>query len=178
MGAVDIGGSVPPNYTIGAIIGAAYAITSGQDPQAALVIAIPVALLGSVFELFAKTVCVFFVNAAERMADKLNIRGMAWMLHLGNIAHGLAYAIPTFVALALGVDFVTKLTSNMLVWLENGLKVAGGILPALGFALLLSTLVTPLMFPFFFIGFLLAAYTNMGVLGVALLAFLVAIVIQ
>ena len=178
MGAVDIGGAVPPNYTIGGILGAAFAITSGQDAQAALVIAIPAALLGSFFEMFAKTICVFFVNAAERMAEQINTRGMAWMLHLGNITHALAYAIPTFIALAVGVDVVQTLSENMPGWLENGLSVAGGILPALGFALLLSTLATPLMFPFFFIGFLLAAYTDMGVLGVALLAFLVAIVMK
>ena len=178
MGAVDIGGSVPPNYTIGGILGAAFAITSGQDAETALVIAIPAALLGSFFEMFAKTICVFFVTAAERLAEQVNALGMAWMLHLGNIVHALAYAVPTFIALAVGVDVVQALSENMPEWLENGLSVAGGILPALGFALLLSTLATPIMFPFFFIGFLLAAYTDMGVLGVALLAFLVAIVMK
>ena len=70
MGATDIGGAAPPNYTIGAVLGTAFAISSGQDIQAALVIAIPAALVGTLFEIFAKTICTFFVDAAERAADK------------------------------------------------------------------------------------------------------------
>src|SRR4051812_6678333 len=47
MGAADIGGSVPPNYTIGSILGAAFAISSGQGTETALLVAIPASLLGS-----------------------------------------------------------------------------------------------------------------------------------
>lgn len=100
------------------------------------------------------------------------------MMHLGNVVHFLADAIPTFIALALGADAVKTLMHDIPHWLNNGISAAGNLLPALGFALLLSTLASPAMLPFFFIGFLIAAYTKMGVLGVAALAFLVAIIIQ
>lgn len=72
MGAADIGGTVPPNYNIGSILGAAFAISSGGSTSTALLIAIPAALLGSFAELLAKTVSVFFVNAADKMAEKGN----------------------------------------------------------------------------------------------------------
>jgi PTS system mannose-specific IID component len=171
MGAADIGGTVPPNYTIGSILGAAFAISSGQGIETALLIAIPAALLGSFCELLAKTVSVFFVNMADKMAETGNWKGISRVLHLGNLAHFLADAIPTFIALVLGANAVKTITSDIPEWLKNGISVSGSILPALGFALLLSSLASPALFPFFFIGFLLAAYTNMGVLGVAVLAF-------
>src|SRR5690606_34199229 len=65
MGAVDIGGSVPPNYAIGAVLGTAFAISTGQGIEAALLVAIPASLLGSFFEVLAKTFSSEFVNAAE-----------------------------------------------------------------------------------------------------------------
>lgn len=178
MGAADIGGSVPPNMVIGSILGTAFAIVSGQGLETGLVIAIPAALLGVTFEAFAKTVCVFFVTAAERYADEGNAAGVAWMMHLGNVVHFMATALPTFFALALGAEAVTTLTSTMPVWLTAGVKVAGSVLPALGFALLLNSLGARHLMPFFFIGFLLAAYTSFGVLGVAILGFLAAYLIM
>lgn len=178
MGATDIGGSVPPNYNIGSILGAAFAISSGQGISTAVLIAVPAALLGSFAELLAKTVSVFFIHAADRMADDGNYKGIARMLHLGNLVHFLADAIPTFIALTLGANAVKAIMNDIPHWLQNGITATGDLLPALGFALLLSTLASPAMFPFYFIGFLLAAYTKMGVLGVAVMALLVAIVLQ
>ena len=178
MGATDIGGAAPPNYTIGAVLGTAFAISSGQDIQAALVIAIPAALVGTLFEIFAKTICTFFVNAAERAAKNGNTNRISLVVHSGNLLHALSYAVPTFLALAIGADMVNTIIAGIPEWLENGIRVAGNILPALGFGLLLSSLVSPLLFPFFFAGFLGAAYLNIGVLGMALFGFLIAFIIQ
>lgn len=178
MGASDIGGSVPPNYNIGSILGTAFGIAAHQGIGAAILIAVPAALLGSFFELLAKTVSVFFVNAAERYADKAQDRGIALMVHLGNAVHFLADAVPTFVALAIGVEAVRALAASIPHWLTAGINLAGNMLPALGFALLLNSLVTPALFPFFFLGFLLAAYTQFNILGVAALAVVMAAIMQ
>lgn len=178
MGAVDIGGSVPPNYAIGAVLGTAFAIATGQGVETALLIAVPAALLGSFFEVLAKTFSSFFVNAAERAADRGDDRSIAMFMHLGNLLHFLAYALPTFIALALGASAVQRLAASIPPWLNSGISVAGKMLPALGFALLLNSLAPGTMLPFFFVGFLLAAYTNWGVLGIAVLAILIALIIQ
>ena len=178
MGAADIGGSVPPNYNIGSVVGTALAIASGQGIETALLIAIPAALLGSFCEVLAKTFSVFFVNAAERLAEKGDDKGIVRMIHIGNAAHFLADAIPTFIALKLGAEAVKLIVDDIPAWLKSGITVAGNILPALGFALLLSTLASRVLFPFFFIGFLIPSYMKVSVLGVALLAFLIALIIQ
>ncbi len=178
MGASDIGGSVPPNYNIGSILGTAFGIAAHQGIGAAILIAIPAALLGSFFELLAKTVSVFFVNVAERYADRGQEGGIAAMVHTGNAVHYLAEALPTFVALAIGVEAVKAVAGAIPQWLYAGINLAGNMLPALGFALLLNSLVTPALFPFFVLGFLLAAYTPFNVVGVAGLAVLVAAVMQ
>ena len=50
----------------------------------------------------------------------------------------------------------------------SGLTAAAGILPALGFALLAEMLFSKEVAPYFFLGFLLAAYLQVPVLGIAL----------
>lgn len=178
MGAADIGGSVPSNYAIGSALGTYFAVASKLSIEQALAIAIPAALLGSFFELFAKTIGVFFVNAAERMAEKSNVKGIAVLTHLGNIAHGLSYAIPVFIAVQIGADMVSSFMASIPAWLNLGITLAGKTLPALGFALLLSSLATNKLIPFFFIGFVITVYTSTGVVGTAILAVLVAIVLM
>lgn len=175
MGAADIGGSVPPNYTIGGVVGTALAIASGQGLETALVIAVPAALLGSFFELLAKTASTFFVNAAERYADKGNDEGISLVMHLGNLFHFMADAIPTFIALVAGAEAVKMMAVGIPAWLKGGISVAGNMLPALGFALLLNSLAPGALMPFFFIGFLVAAYLKMNILGVAMLGLSVAL---
>jgi len=177
IGAADVGGSVPPNLPIGSILGTAFAIKAGLKPEQALVIAVPAALLGAFGELTAKAVSSFLVPRAERYAETANTRGIAITMHVGNLIHGLCIAIPAYLGLRLGTDAVKNLADSIQGPVQDGLTVAGAVLPALGFALLMNTLVTPALMPFFFIGFLLAAYTNFGVLGVALLGFMIAAVL-
>ena len=178
MGAASYGGSVPANVAVGSTIGTAFAITSGATPEEALVIAVPAAMLGAFLEMFAKSACVFCVTFAEKYADEADTRGISRMLHIGNLFHFLSFAIPTFIALALGADYVGTMVAGIPPWLNSGVQVAGKILPALGFGILLSTLSSKVYMPFFFIGFLFAAYTSFGVLGIAVLAILVSMVIM
>jgi PTS system mannose-specific IID component len=178
MGAVDIGGSVPSNYAIGSAIGTYFAITAKLSLEEALAIAIPAALVGSFFEVFAKTIGVFFVNAAEKLAEKSDVKGIARLTHLGNLAHGLAYAIPVFLAISVGQEVVSGFMAGVPEWFRLGMSLAGKTLPALGFALLLSSLAINKLIPFFFIGFFVAAYTTAGVVGTSVLAVLVAIVLM
>ncbi len=174
MGATAIGGSVPPNIPVGAVIGTAFAISAGLSVEEALVIAVPVALLGSLCELLAKTVSTIFVNAAEKYAEKENTRGISAMVHLGNIAHGLSTAIPVFVALVLGQNAVAAASTALPDAVRTGITVAGKILPTLGFGILLSTLASPAFMPWFFIGFAIAAYAGWGVLGVSFVGIMAA----
>ena len=176
MGVVEIGGGVNQNMAIGSTLGTAFAISAGLTIEEALLIAIPASIIGSFFELVAKTFSTFFVARAEAYADKNNDRGFAAMVHLGNGFHFLAVAIPTFLALALGTTAVQSFANAIPAWLSSGITVVGKVLPAFGFALLLNTIATTQLMPFFFIGFVLAAYVKFDVLGAALVGALIAAV--
>ena len=176
MGVVEIGGGVNQNMAIGSVLGTAFAISAGLTIEEALLIAIPASIIGSFFELVAKTFSTFFVARAEGYAEKNNAKGFSAMVHMGNGFHFLAVAIPTFLALALGTGAVESLANAIPAWLSSGISVVGHVLPAFGFALLLNTIATTQLMPFFFIGFVMAAYLKFDVLGAALVGALIAAV--
>ena len=174
MGVTEIGGGANINMPIGTVLGTAFAISSGLSVEEALLIAIPASVIGSFFEILAKTFATFFVARAEKFAQTRNTKGFSTMVHTGNIFHGLAFFLPTFLALLLGQSGVESLAASIPAWLNAGVKVIGQVLPALGFALLLNTIATKVSMPWFFIGFILAAYLKFDVLGAAIVGVIIA----
>ena len=58
----------------------------------------------------------------------------------------------------------------------DGLNIACGLLPALGFAMLASSMISKKMSPYFFLGFVLATYLKLGIIPIALLGTLVILI--
>jgi mannose/fructose/N-acetylgalactosamine-specific phosphotransferase system component IIC len=77
--------------------------------------------------------------------------------------------MPAFLAILLGVDAVKVLVEGMPMWLTNWFKVAGGILPALGFAMLYVMMSNKKLIPYFIVGFALAAFFNGSLISVAVI---------
>ncbi|GHJ41909.1 PTS sugar transporter subunit IIC [Streptomyces sp. TS71-3] len=178
IGAAPFGGTAPPNVAIATAVGTAFAVESHQGVQAALLAAVPAAVVGTLFELFAKTSCSFLVHPADRAAESASgsrIMGIVWT---ANAIHFLAYAVPTFLALYFGSGAVNSISHALDGDVGNGLNAAAAILPAVGFGILLSALYTKRLFPIFVIGFLIAVYTKFTVIGVGLLATAVVLVIM
>jgi fructoselysine/glucoselysine PTS system EIIC component len=178
IGAAAIGGTVPPNVAIATAVGTQFAIVSGQGVQGALVAAIPAAVVGTLFELFAKGSCSFLVHHADAAAEKGSARRIMTTVWIGNAIHFLAYAIPTFIALYFGSGAISSVSHALGGDTGKGLNAAAALLPAVGFGILLSVLYTKKLFPIFLVGFALAAYTDFTVIGVALLALALLLVIQ
>lgn len=170
MGAQAIGGSVPSNVAIASVLGTAVAVTSGSGLEGALLVAIPTAVVASSLELFAKTVCSFLAHGVDKYAADSNSGGISMMVQVGNLIHFLAYFLPTFLALYFGSEYITAMTTAIPGNIMAGIKAVGGLLPALGFGLLLNNLGVKKLMPYFFIGFAIAAYIPaFGVMGVAVL---------
>ena len=72
-----------------------------------------------------------------------------------------------------GSDKVTALVGNMPEFISTGMDIAGGLLPAMGFAMLARMIMKKDVAPFFFIGYFVVAYSGMTTTGVALFAILI-----
>lgn len=170
LGYISIGGAVPTDLTFAGVIGTAIAILSDVTPEVALTLAIPLGMVGTAAWFFRMTADSFFVHKAEKYALEGNIKKVAFMnIVPGQVIIFIFYAIPTFLAVYYGPTAVNALLKFLPWWGIKGLMVVGGILPALGIAILCKFMSNKIVTPFFFIGFILATFLGLDVIPIALL---------
>lgn len=176
LGVGTYGGSSMPDYVTGAIIGTAFAAISGRGIEFAIALAVPVGLLMVNLDIFGRFSNVFFAKRVEAAIEKMDLGAIKRNIWYGMIPWGLSRAFPVFVMLIFGKDIVNTLVENIPEWLTGGLSVAGGLLPAVGIAILLRYLPVKKYISFLLIGFFAAAYLAVPMLGVAILGVAMAVI--
>lgn len=174
LGVGTYGGASIPDYMTGAIVGTAFAVSSGQGLEFGLAIAVPVGLLMVQLDVLGRFCNTYFQHMADQGADEENYRKVELGNLLGMIPWGLSRALPIFLALFFGQDIVTTLLDASPEWLMNGLKVAGGLLPAVGIAILLRYMPLKSYWMYAIAGFVAATYLAVPMLGVALIGLVAA----
>jgi PTS system mannose-specific IIC component len=168
LGMGTYGGATIPDFMTGAILGTAFGALTGQGLAGGLAIAVPAALLMTQLDVFGRASTTVFIHAADRYIEKQDEKGFTRMHILGQLPWGLTRAIPVFLAIWLGSGPVQSFINWMPQWFMKGIRVAGAVLPALGFALLLTMLPAKRYWPFLVFGYVLFAYMKLPVLGIAL----------
>ena len=167
LGAVPIGASNPPDITSGAIIGTSFVILTGQEVGAAVALAVPVATLVLLFDnLQMMFILTWATHMADSYAKKGDYKKVEWVARFAAIVVGVAFY--------LGVPVIKDVLAVIPQFIIDGMDVAAGILPAVGFAMLARMIVTKELSPYLLAGFLLAAYMEMPVFGVALAGLVIA----
>lgn len=169
LGLWTYGGATIPDFQTGAIVGTAIGALGGGF-AAGFAVALPTALLMTQMDVLGRAVTTIFIHGADHYANEGNERGVSTMHLLGQLPWGLTRAIPVFLAVWLGAGPINTLIKTAPAWFSHGMSVVGHVLPALGFALLLTMLPLRRFWPFLLIGFVLFAYLKMPVIGIAILA--------
>jgi len=137
---------------------------------------VPVGLLMVQLDVLARFSNVFFSKRVEAAIERMDFKGMARNTWLGAFSWGLSRAIPVFLMLIFGQNLVNAITEYMPEWLMSGLSVAGGLLPAVGIAILLRYLPVKNYIAYLLIGFIAAAYLKVPMVGVAIMGVALAII--
>ena len=169
LGIGNFGGASIPDYMTGSLLGTVFAITSGQGAEFGVTLAIPIGLLMIQLDILARFSNTFFQHRAEKLVEEGKYDAAAKMNLFGLIPQSLSRMLPVFLAVVFGSTFVEVVVNNLPMWLMNGLKTAGGILPSLGIAILLRYLPVSKNIRYLIVGFFLAAYLGVPVLGAALI---------
>lgn len=179
MGFVSIGAAGPPNMQFGSIIATAFAIISGSSTETALTIAIPVAVAGEFLSIIMRMVIAQFSHVADKAIENGNYK-KAKHIHIwwSFIFNAFVYFIPIFLTIYFGAEMVADLVAAIPEVITNGLTVAGNLLSALGFAMLLSTMLSKKMFPYFLLGFLTVAYSGLDLIGLTMYAGILAFILD
>jgi len=176
LGIGTYGGATIPDYMSGALVGTTFAVISGQGLEFAIGLAVPIGLLLVQFDVLARFSNIVLLHKAEKYVENRDYKKMEVMNLLGIVTWGLSRALPVFCALYFGSGLVQNILDISPAWLLGGLKVAGGVLPALGVAILLRYLPIKTFFGYLLIGFVAAGYLKVPMLGAAFIGLGLAVI--
>ena len=175
LGVGTFGGASRIDANSGTLIATAFAVSSGMDPEQALaVLGVPVAAILVYTDIAGRFANTFFGHMCDADVEKMNWGAYNVHYWLGAVSWMLSRMLPVFLALAFGqpvVEAITAALNGDFAWLGAGLTVAGGALPAVGFAILLRYLPVKKHIAYLILGFVIAAllgtlFTNVaGVAG-------------
>lgn len=169
IGLVAAGSNLPADDCLAGLIAIPLALNTGLTPQLAIAIAVPVGVMGVFLDQFSKTINAFFAHMADKYAEEGNTRqltmtAIVWPTVLGFF---LRFPVP-FLANMYGKDSINTFLNSVPSWLIHGFSVAGGLLPALGFALTIFVIGKKSLLPWFFIGYFLVQFSGIPVFGAAI----------
>ncbi len=176
MGLVPLAGAQPPNVVLGSIIGTAFAIITSQTAEASILVAVPFAIFVQVCITFLFTAYSPLMSVADRYAKNLNFKGIADLNYFGMAILFVFYSTITFSVIYFGGESAQKLVQIIPNWIINGLQMAGGLMPAIGFGILLNIMLRKQYVAYFILGFLLAAYLKQPLLAIALVGVVFALI--
>lgn len=176
MGSISMGAYIPPDDLVGGILATAFAIHGGLSAETALTLSMPIAVLSMGFKNVIYALATFICSYADKFAEKGNTAGIN-IIHFGISAIKMLNSfLWCFLGYYLGVDAVVATINGLPSQIVDGLSVAGGILPAMGFALLLNMVLNKKSIPFYFLGFILAASFGASILTVLMIAVIIVFV--
>lgn len=178
MGINGVGAAVPPDQTIGTLIATAFAILTNEGAEIALTLAIPVAIAAQALDILGRTFTTILIHMADKFAKQGEYNKLEYAHYAGILVHIARGFIIVFPAIYFGVDAVQNLIAVIPSSILRGLEVSGGMLPAVGFGILLNMLNIPYLFPFYFIGFALATFGGFSTMGVTVLALSIALILD
>ena len=159
LGSFAVGAAVSPDggTAAGAGVGAAFAV--------------PLALIGGFLYIFSKFINNGFNIAMQNALAKDNDKAASFIYMIGSwVSTALLYAIVTFCAVYFGSSAMEAAVAAIPTDVIDALAAGGNLLPAVGFALLMSMIMTKEVAAWYFIGFLLAAYLGLPTIAVTLIA--------
>jgi len=177
MGNIKVGAAIPPDVVTGGVLGTAFAMISHKGVGIALALAIPISILAEMLLSALFVTRSVFNKTFSRYAEEGNWRGVQRLHVLSGFAKPVLMALVGFLTLQLGADVMKAFLERIPTWVNTGLQVAGNFLPALGFALLMNLLFHKRVAPYFFLGFLLAAYLKLPVIAIGGLGVIIALLV-
>ena len=177
MGNIKVGAAIPPDVVTGGVLGTAFAIESGKGVGIALALAIPISILAEMLLSALFVTRSAFNKVFSRYAEAGDHRAIQRLHLVSGFIKPFLMALLGFLALQLGSAAMKSLLDKIPAWVNTGLQVAGNLLPALGFALLMNLLFHKRVAPYFFLGFLLAAYLKLPVIAIGALGVIIALLV-
>lgn len=139
-----------------------------------MALALPFSFLMQYVILFCYSTFSFFMKGADKAAEEADVKGVYKTNIICSCIIAALYGVIVFLCAYAAQDAMKALVEMLPAWLTHGFEVAGGILPAVGFAMLLRVMLKVEFVPYLLIGFVIACFLDfsnllpIAIVGVAL----------
>jgi Phosphotransferase system, mannose/fructose/N-acetylgalactosamine-specific component IIC len=176
LGWANVGAAVAPDAALAAVASSIILVQGGQGVKgigSAVAIAIPLAVAGLFLTMIVRTITVAIVHLMDKAAKEGSSKMIDFWQYVCICLQGLRIAIPAALLLVIPASSVRGMLEAMPAWLNDGMSIGGGMVVAVGYAMVINMMASREVWPFFIIGFVVAALSDLtliaiGALGISL----------
>ena len=181
LGWANIGAAVAPDAALASVASGIIMVlaleTNATDTttaiNTAITLAIPLSVAGLFLTMICRTIAIPLVHLMDSAAEKGNIAGVEFWHIIAILMQGVRIAIPAAILCFIPSNAVQSALQAMPSWLAGGMAVGGGMVAAVGYAMVINMMATKEVWPFFVLGFVFAAINSLtlialGAIGVSL----------
>ena len=177
LGWANIGAAVAPDAALASVAASIIMVLGGDFTSKGITVAqsvaIPLAVAGLFLTMIVRTLSVGLVHVADNAAKSGDIAAVERAHFVALLLQGLRIAIPAALLLMVPTSVVQRALESMPDWLSGGMAVGGGMVVAVGYAMVINMMATREVWPFFALGFAFAALSDLtlialGTIGVAI----------
>ena len=180
LGWANVGAAVAPDATLASVASAIILVKSGQfdknGQSVAIAAAVTLATVGLVLTMVVRTLSVVIVHQDDREAEKGNFKGVELWHMVALACQGLRIAIPALLLLFIPSPVIQHALKLLPEWFTDGMKIGGGFVVAVGYAMVINLMATKEVWPFFFLGFALAPLNELTLIATGIIGVCAAII--
>lgn len=175
---VTPGGSMPADLNFVAWPAIALGILSGQGTAVAVALAATIGILGTVLFNAMMVLNSYWNHRADRAVARGDARGIYLNSAIGPQAtHFLLRFVPAFIAVFFGARYISGMMDALPATVLTTLNVLGGILPAVGIAILLKQIIHHAsMLIYFLVGFICIVFLKLNMVALVIVGALLALI--
>lgn len=173
LGWANIGAAVAPDAALASVASGILMVLSLQGGNVdrstaidtAIALAIPLSVAGLFLTMICRTLAIPIVHLMDKAGENGDMKGIERLQIAAILMQGLRIAIPAAVLCFIPSQTMTELLQRMPDWLAGGMAVGGGMVAAVGYAMVINMMATKEVWPFFIIGFILATVSSITLIG-------------
>ena len=183
LGWANIGAAVAPDAALASVASAIIMVKGlggATDAQtvidSAIAVAIPLSVAGLFLTMVCRTLAIPIVHFMDAAAEKGNFRGIETWQIIAILMQGVRIAIPAVALCYIPAEAVQAALEAMPAWLADGMIIGGGMVAAVGYAMVINMMATKETWPFFALGFVVACISEITLIGLGVIGVVIALV--
>lgn len=142
----------------------------------AITFAIPLSVAGLFLTMLCRTITIPMAHFMDAAAEQGNYHKVEMWHLLATALQGIRIAVPAIALCFVPASVVTGVLEQMPAWLAGGMSVGGGMVAAVGYAMVINMMSSKETWPFFALGFILAAINQLTLIALGVIGTVLAVI--